>query len=192
MRLTETLYVTTRNEWRQWLKKNHNTKKEVWLIYYKKHTGKKRIPYDEAVEEALCFGWIDSTVRRIDDEKYAQKYTPRRAGSAWSKLNIKRAKAMIQQGRMAKAGLVLFKEIEKNRKESARELAAKKKFDVPADLKKALAKNKEALKNFNDFAPSYKKLYVWWVLDAKKKETREKRIKRVVSRAAQNMKPGMM
>lgn len=186
------MYVTNRNEWRQWLKKNHKVEQEVWLIYYKKHTGKKRIRYDDAVEEALCFGWIDSTVRRIDDEKYAQKYTPRRAGSIWSKLNIERAKKMIKQGRMTKAGLVLFKEVEKSRKVNARERAAKKRFAVPADLKKALAKNKEALKNFNNFAPSYKKLYVWWILDAKKKETRDERIKRVVERAAQNMKPGMM
>jgi len=186
------LYVTNRKAWREWLKKNHTTKKEVWLIYYKKRTGKERIPYNDAVEEALCFGWIDSTVRRIDDERYAQKFTPRRAGSIWSTINIERAQKMIKQGRMTKRGLVLFREVDKNRKESARERAARKRFTVPAELRKALAKKKEALKNFNNFAASYRKTYVWWILDAKKKETRERRVRRVVEWAAQNKKLGMM
>jgi len=186
------LYVTNRNEWRAWLKKNHKTKKEVWLIYYKRHTRKKRIPYDDAVEEALCFGWIDSAVRRIDDERYAQKYTPRRTGSVWSKLNMKRAEKMIKQGRMTKAGLGLFKDVEAKPKESSRAEMVRKKSTVTANLRKALAKNKTAQKNFYNFAPSYKKMYIGWILDAKKKETQERRIRRVVEWAAQNKKPGMM
>ena len=188
----EILYITNRDDWRIWLEKNHKTQKEIWLIYYKKHTSKPRIPYDDAVEEALCFGWIDSTVRRLDDEKYAQKYTSRRSGSIWSRLNIKRAKKMIKQGRMTKAGLVLFKEVGKTGKKSPMAKIVKKKLSVPSDLKKALAKNKKALSNFNNFALSYQKIYIFWITDARKTETRERRIKRVVKWAAQNKKPGMM
>ncbi len=192
MKVSEILYVTNRDEWRAWLKKNHKTKKEVWLTYYKRHTGKKRISYDEAVEEALCFGWIDSIVRRVDDERYAQKYTPRRAGSVWSKLNMRRAKKMIKQGRMTEAGLALFKEVEAKPKEHSRAEMVRKTSSVPGDLRKALAKNRTAQKNFYRFAPSYKKMYIGWILDAKKKQTQERRIRRVVEWAAQNKKPGMM
>ncbi|MGB2982026.1 MAG: hypothetical protein WBC77_12350, partial [Candidatus Zixiibacteriota bacterium] len=104
--MSKTLYVTNRDDWRAWLRKNHSSQKEVWLIYYKKHTGKPRIPYDDAVEEALCYGWIDSTIKRIDEEKYAQKFTPRSEKSNWSELNKRRAKKMIREGRMTQAGLV--------------------------------------------------------------------------------------
>ena len=92
MEATKTLYVTHWKEWREWLEKNYATKQEAWLIYYKKHTGKPIIPYDDAVEEAICFGWIDSIIKRIDDEKYARKFTPRTEDSRWSELNKKRAK----------------------------------------------------------------------------------------------------
>ncbi len=184
------LYVTNRDDWRAWLKKNHAIKNEVWLIYYKKHTGKPRIPYDDAVEEALCFGWIDSTVKKLDHEKYAQKYTPRRAKSIWSELNIKRARKMIREGKMTKAGLVLFKEVGK--KKVTKVKIIKTKFTFPPDLKKELTKNKRALDNFKNFAPSYRKIYIGWIADAKRKETREKRIKQVFKWAMQNKKPGMM
>jgi uncharacterized protein YdeI (YjbR/CyaY-like superfamily) len=190
MNITEKLYVINRNEWRVWLEKNHKSKKEIWLIYYKKHTGKPRIPYDDAVEEALCFGWIDSTVRKVDEEKYAQKYTPRHSGSIWSQLNIKRAHKMIKEGKMTHVGLALFEEAGK--KKSSRIRMMKKKFTVPVDLKKALAKNKNAMNNFDKFAPSYKKMYILWIDDAKKQETRKRRIKRVIEWAAKNKKPGMM
>lgn len=189
---TEKLYVTDRDRWRMWLKKNHKAKKEIWLIYYKKHTGNARIPYDDAVEEALCFGWIDSTVKRIDDEKYAQKFTPRSDKSNWSELNIKRAEKMIREGRMTKAGLAKFDETKKIIQKEKKAKPAKKRLVIPPDLKEALSTNKKALQNFNNFAPSYKKLYIGWIVDAKKKETREKRIRQTVKWAAQNKKPGMM
>lgn len=189
MKITETLYLTNREDWRVWLKRNHKKKKEIWLIYYKKHTGKPRIHYGEAVEEALCFGWIDSTVQRLGNETYAQKFTPRKLRSRWSQLNIKRARDMIEKGKMTNAGLALFKKVAKKK---PRTVVMKKKYVVPSDLRKALAKNKNALANFNNFAPSYRKMYVLWILDAKKKETRVKRIQRVVERSARNEKPGML
>ncbi|MGB2698321.1 MAG: YdeI/OmpD-associated family protein [Candidatus Zixiibacteriota bacterium] len=189
---TEKLYVTDRDRWRTWLKKNHKIKKDIWLIYYKKHTGKPRIPYDDAVEEALCFGWIDSTVKRLDDEKYAQKFTPRNTKSNWSELNIKRARKMIQEKKMTQAGLSKCKDVLKSATKKPKTKTLKKKIVIPSDLKKALTKNKKALENFNNFAPSYKRMYIGWINSAKKKETIEKRIARVVEWSTQNKKPGML
>ena len=108
------LHVTDREEWRTWLEKNHDVEQEIWLIYYKKHTGKPRIPYDDAVEEAICYGWIDSTVKRLDDEKYMQKYTPRKAKSIWSELNKTRAGKMIKAGRMTETGLERIREAKRS------------------------------------------------------------------------------
>jgi len=192
VRITEKLYVTNRDDWRTWLEKNHDTKKEVWLIYYKKHTGKPRIPYDAAVEEALCFGWIDRTVKRINDEKYARKLTPRNAKSKWSELNIKRTKKMIREARMTEAGLAKCKEALKSGGKESKTKPSKKKLVIPPDLKEALVKIRKAWENFNSFAPSYKRQYIGWVTSARKEETREKRINRVVEWAAQNKKPGMI
>jgi uncharacterized protein YdeI (YjbR/CyaY-like superfamily) len=188
----KTLYVVNRDDWRAWLKRNHCSRKEVWLIYYKKHTGKPRIPYDDAVEEALCYGWIDSTVKRIDDEKYAQKFTPRNEKSNWSELNRKRARKMIKAGRMTQAGLVRFKQAGKGKNEETQGTLPKKRLVIPLGLKKALSANKKALENFNNFAPSYRRLYIGWITAAKRKETREKRISQTVKWSAENKKPGMM
>ena len=105
--MSERLLVTTRAAWRQWLEKNHTASKEIWLIYFKKHTGEPRIPYDDAVEEAICFGWIESLIKRIDDEKLCQKFTPRTNIKQWSELNKKRARRMINEKKMTEAGLAL-------------------------------------------------------------------------------------
>lgn len=192
MKKREMLYVTRRQEWRSWLQKHHNAKKEIWLIYYKKHTGKPRIPYDDAVEEAICFGWIDTTVKRIDDEKFAQKFTPRQEKSQWSELNKKRARKMMKEGRMTKAGLAKIKKLLKSDKEGLKPKLAKKKLPMPSDLKKALERNKKAWKNFQNFAPSYQQLYIGWIISAKKEETRTRRTKRAVKMAAENKKYPMM
>ncbi len=189
MKETKTLYVTNRDDWRAWLEKNYETEKEVWLIYYKKHTARPAISYDYAVEEALCFGWIDSIIRRIDDERYARKFTPRKADSTWSQLNIRRARKMIEQGKMTRAGLALFKGIDK---QDLRERHASKRSVAPPDLRTALSKNRKALENFTNFAPSYRRMYIGWITEAKRKETREKRIKQTVKWSAENKKPGML
>ena len=104
MEIGETLYVTTRDEFRDWLIKNHQTKKEIWLIQYKKATKKPSINYVEAVEEAICFGWIDGFEKGMDAERYAIRFTPRRPKSNWTNTNKERARKMIVQGRMTKAG----------------------------------------------------------------------------------------
>jgi uncharacterized protein YdeI (YjbR/CyaY-like superfamily) len=101
MNAFKTLYVSTREEWRRWLEKNGTKESVIWLIFYKKHSGKRSLPYSDAVEEALCFGWIDSIIKRFDDEKYIQKFTPRQEKSTWSTLNVRRVREMIKAGRNA-------------------------------------------------------------------------------------------
>jgi uncharacterized protein YdeI (YjbR/CyaY-like superfamily) len=188
---TKRVYAASRDQWREWLAKNHKAKKEVWLIYYKKHTDKPRIPYDDAVEEAICFGWIDSTVKRLDEEKYAQKFTPRSAKSKWSQLNIQRAKRMIEEGRMTEAGLVKCQDAIKNSKKEPRTKPSKKRLTIPPYLKEALSVNKKVWENFNNLAPSYQRLYIGWIADAKKEETRKKRLKEAMILLKQNKKLGM-
>lgn len=182
--ITETLYVKSRGAWRKWLEKNHAKKKDIWLIYYNKASGKPRIPYDDAVEEALCFGWIDSIVKKIDGEKHAQRYSPRNPKSSWSESNLGRARRMIEQEKMTIAGL------EKLGNALNEKTPKKIGANIPKDLKEALAKKPKARANFEKFAPSYKRHYIWWVESAKQKETRARRIKRVVGFALENRKPG--
>jgi len=189
------IYFKSRSEWRAWLKKNHSkgtsVDREVWLIYYKKHTGKPSIPYNDAVEEALCFGWIDTTVKRIDDERYMQKFTPRNKNSIWSTLNKERAEKMIKEKKMTKAGLEKIKDAKKNGK-WAEAYTSRKQLPLPSDLKIALMKDKTAWTNFKSFASSYQNIYIGWIMNAKREATRKRRIKVVVQRAASNQKPGMM
>jgi len=154
MKIGETLYVKTGKQWRSWLKKHHKSKKEIWLIYYKKHTGKPRIPYNDAVDEALCFGWIDSTVKSIDNGKFAQRFTPRRKGSPISEMNKERVRRLIKQKHMTKYGLnaiVGFFDISKDKKT---------KFVISKDILKALKSDKQAWENFQKFPESYKKIRI--------------------------------
>ena len=182
----KTIYCKDRKEWQSWLQKNYLSEKSIWLVYYKKHTKKLSIPYNDAVEEAICFGWIDGQIKKIDDERYMQRYTPRTSKSRWSVINIERAKRMIKQGHMTKEGLRIFQNGIKNKEV----VPSSKKFVVPTDLKEALAKNKKALNNFKNFAPSAKLAYVYWVDIAKTNETRQKRIRKTVEQIAQNKKFG--
>lgn len=184
------LYVTDREEWRSWLEKNHSTEKEIWLIYYKKHTGRPRIPYDDAVEEALCFGWIDSTVKRIDGEKYCQRFTPRRKKSGWSKLNKARVKELIKNGKMDDAGFVKIEAAKRNgmwdRVTEPVIVDA-----IPASLERALSDNKKAKEFFCGLSPSCQKQYAGWIASAKREETREKRIAEAVRLLNNSQKLGM-
>ena len=190
MKSQKTLYVTNRDDWRTWLEENHDSAKEIWLIYYKKHTGKPRIPYDDAVEEALCFGWIDSIIKRIDDETYMQKFTPRKSRSAWSELNKKRTRTMIRQGRMTEAGLAKIREAKSNGQWNKAALAEQE-FKITPEVKKALSSNKKAWENFSNLSPSQQKQYLGWIMSAKKEETRARRLKEAIKMLSQNKKLGM-
>lgn len=105
MEIGETLYVTTRGQFREWLHKHHASSREIWLVQYKKATGKPTLPFEQALEEAICFGWIDSYMKRIDDERYATRFSPRRPRSNWTETNRARARRMIALGKMTEAGL---------------------------------------------------------------------------------------
>lgn len=190
MSVREELYVTGREEWREWLKRNHASKREVWLVYYKQHTGRPRIPYDDAVEEALCFGWIDSIVRKIDDEMFAQKFTPRTGKSRWSETNKERAVRMVKMGRMTEAGFRRIREAKESGEWSRAALPARK-LAVPAFIRKALEKNGRALRNFEKLAPSQRRLFVGWVSSAKREETRKKRLAEAITLLEKEEKLGM-
>lgn len=185
------LYVKNRVEWREWLEVNHSMTKGIWLIYYKKPSGKPRIPYNEAVEEALCYGWIDGKIKRVNDDYYIQWFTPRRPGSRWSKLNMNRAQKLINEGRMRPAGLEAFEET--NRKpELIYDIKSVNNLPVPDDLMEALKNNIVAYNNFINFPPSSHKLYVLWLTSAKRAETRQARIAIIVERSEKNIRAGMM
>ena len=190
MKSQQTLYITNRDDWRAWLEKHHDSIKEIWLVYYKKHTGTPRIPYDDAVEEALCFGWIDSIIKRVDDETYMQKFTPRKSRSTWSELNRKRVQKLIRQGRMTEAGLAKIREAKKNGT-WAEMVTSKKTFELSPGIKKSLSANKKAWENFNKLSSSQKKQYIGWIMSAKKEETRERRLKEAIKMLTQNKKLGM-
>ncbi|HJQ71214.1 MAG TPA: YdeI/OmpD-associated family protein [Blastocatellia bacterium] len=186
-----TLYVTEREEWRAWLKANHAQVTEIWLIYYKKHTGQSSIPYNVAVEEALCFGWIDSTAKRIDDASFMQRFTPRRDTGNWSEPNKTRARRLIAERRMTEAGLSKISEAvlaELARPPAPR---VKKRLVVPGYFKKAIAEDPQAWENFNKLAPTYRRHYVEWVAAAKRDETRAKRLRKARELLAKNEKLGI-
>jgi uncharacterized protein YdeI (YjbR/CyaY-like superfamily) len=184
------LYVTNRDDWRVWLKANHAKKKEIWLIYYKKHTGKPRIPYEDAVEEALCFGWIDSIIKKTDDKTYSQKFTPRKDTSGWSESNKSRVEKMIKQGRMTEAGMAKIRAAKKNGQWD-KTAASKQMWAMPEELENALTANKKAKSFFDSLAPSYQRQYIGWIASAKRDETREKRIKEAIHLLEQKQKLGM-
>ncbi len=189
MEIGETLYVKEREAWRTWLEMNRDSEKEIWLIYYKKHTGKPVISYDDSVMEALCFGWIDSTVKRLDDEKYARRYTPRRPKSVWSVSNMKRVHRMIKEGRMTEYGLAKIpREVLEGK---LQDRVIPRVLPMPMELEKALAGNPKAKKNWENFPPSHRKMYIYWILDAKRLETRQRRIKKLITMVEENKKPMM-
>jgi len=180
----------SRELWRAWLAENHATVKEIWLIFYKKHVGKSSLTYLEALEEALCFGWIDGLVRRIDDEKHTIRFSPRKESSIWSERNKKRVGKLIKEGRMTEAGLAKITAAQANgqwEKATLREVV----MLVPPELTAALAKNAKARRNFEKLAPSYRKQFIYWVGAAKQDETRQRRVAESVRLLASNQKLGM-
>ena len=189
--MEKTFCPKNRDEWRRWLEKNSATEKEIWLIYYKKHTKKPTVAYADAVEEALCFGWIDSTVKRIDEERYMQWFLPRKTTSIWSLLNKQRAQKMIATGKMTEQGMQLINVAKKNGNWQ-KAYTTKGVQEQPADLVMALSKNTIALRNFKNFSQGMQNRYILYINEAKKPETRKRRIKRVVENAFNNIKPGMV
>jgi uncharacterized protein YdeI (YjbR/CyaY-like superfamily) len=189
--MNKEILFKNRNEWRLWLRKNHNKEMVVWLIYYKKHVNKKSVVQSEAVEEALCFGWIDSIINRIDEERYMQKYTPRNEKSNWSDVNKKRVEKLINNGKMTEAGMNKIRIAKKNG--SWDKIQNFKDIErMPNEFEIALSKNEIAISNFNQLAPSHKKQYIYWIGSAKKEETRKRRSEKAIQSLIKNEKLGLV
>lgn len=182
----KTFHARTRKEWRNWLEKNHQSENSVWLIIYHKSSETESIYYNDAVEEAICFGWIDSIAHKRDDESKYQFFSRRKPKSNWSKANRERAEKMTAANLMTESGKKLIELAKKTGTWDA--LTDVQNAVIPEDLQKELNNDKTALKNFLSFPPSSKRIILEWILNAKKAETRNKRIKETVRLAADNIK----
>lgn len=178
---TNTFYAKDRKAWRKWLDENHLTSEGVWLIYYKKDSGKTRVDYADAVEEALCFGWIDSTLNPIDEHSYMQLFTPRKPKSGWSKLNKDRIARLIEQGLVMPAGLEKI-DIAKQHG-TWHKLDGIESYSIPEELETAFKKNKKAKAFFDTLSNTNKKYILYYVNGAKLAATKAKRIDEIISAA---------
>ncbi len=194
-RQDEILSLPTAVEWRAWLAEKHDKRSVVWLVFYKKSTRSGQhsnwIRYEEAVREALCHGWIDSLVKRVDERRYRQKFTPRKAKSKWSASNKKRIAALQAEGKLAAAGKRL---IAAAKRDGSWDLLpdAEKQYGMPAELEEVLANNETAAANFGALPPSHKKRYALWIASAKRPATRQRRATRAATMLAAGERLGLM
>lgn len=179
-------YFKTTVEWRSWLEENHNISTGVYLIFYKVGSKMQSMRWEEAVKVALCFGWIDSTAKRLDDECRRQYFCPRRDKSVWSKLNKTYIESLIAENLMHEAGLTKIEIAKQNGSWTA--IDDVENLVIPPDLQKAFDENPNAFENYMNFSPSYRKSYLYWLNHAKREETRQKRIKEIVSLCFENIK----
>lgn len=177
----ETVTAKDRVEWRRWLAKNFSRSEEIWLVFYKKATGKQTVSYDHAVEEALCFGWVDGMKKKLDEERYAFRFTPRKPNSQWSKSNLQRAERLIAEGKMTPAGLKVYNS--GDRRETPRMPT-----ELPSDLEQLFRKQRAAWTNYQQFPPGYRRVTAGWVASAKKEETRIKRLEKLMEYSARNQR----
>jgi uncharacterized protein YdeI (YjbR/CyaY-like superfamily) len=185
------VHVSTRGQWRRWLAESHNKEEDgIWLVFYKKETGRPSLQYEESVEEALCFGWIDSIIRRIDDDKYCRKFTPRRDGSRWSASNRMRVEKIIKEGRMTEFGLAKVEAAKRsgNWEKDPRPVIS---MELPQELSEALAGNRKARDFLEGLAPTYRKHFIGWIVAAKRPETRARRLKESLALLARGERLGL-
>jgi uncharacterized protein YdeI (YjbR/CyaY-like superfamily) len=179
-----TLRVRSRGQWRAWLAKHHTSSPGIWLVFHKRHTGVTSILYEDAVREALCFGWIDSLIKRLDDNRYAVKVTPRKPTSKWSNLNRKRWAELKAAGLLTEVGLLAAP--------TTNTYAAKPVIpDLPSYIARAFRENTTAWEFFQKLAPSHRRYFVAWIHTAKRPETREKRIRESIRLLAARKKLGL-
>lgn len=196
MREIEHIFFNSRESFRSWLEKNHDRSPGVWMIVYKKHANIECIKYNEALEEALCFGWIDSIIKKIDDDQYVRKFTPRTNTSKWSELNKKIVMALIKKSKMTEEGLkkidIYLKtgKVDWENKDLKKE-KEKNDFDVPDFILKEFTKNEPALKYFNNLSQTYKRQYILWITNAKREETIHNRLKESIELLKENRKLGL-
>jgi uncharacterized protein YdeI (YjbR/CyaY-like superfamily) len=183
----EQFYPESTNEWRQWLQENHIIAKSIWLIYYKKKAKKPTISWSEAVDEALCFGWIDSTAKPIDSDRYKQFFTKRKPTSVWSKVNKNKIKQLESEGKIMPAGFASIAIAKENGSWSI--LDEVEELIVPKDLEMAFEIHANSKEYFETLSNSIKKAILQWLVLAKRPETRQKRIEEIASLASQQQKP---
>lgn len=186
MKTKEELYFRNAAEWRAWLHENHDKSTGLYLIFYRVNSASESMRWEEAVQVAICYGWIDSTVRRIDEERRKQMFTPRKDKSVWSKLNKTYIEKLIADNLMHESGLAKIETAKLNG--SWTSLDAVENHEMPEDLKLAFDQNKKASENYHNFSPSYRKSYLYWLNQAKRKETRNSRIIEIIRLCEQNMK----
>ena len=182
------LPLVDREAWRAWLRENHATEKDAWLTITKKHAAKPGISYEDALDEALCFGWIDGLMRSLDEETFSLRFSPRKARSIWSEGNKQRAERLIEQGQMTEAGLQAIRQAKENRewdKAAEREDTSV----LPSDLEEALQRDGRIWLNWESLAPSRRKQYIYWITSAKRQETRERRIPETVAMVEESRRP---
>ncbi len=179
MKLGKTLHLTDRKKWRAWLREHYKTEKEIWLVYYKKATGKPRIEYNDAVEEALCFGWIDSIVKSLDKDRSAQRFSPRKPKSKYSPANQERLRKLLKQRKV-------IKEV----RDTLGDLSEEQ-FKVPDDILKEIKANKEAWKHFQIFSDAYKRIRIGFIDGARKRpEEFKKRLRYFIKMTEKNKQYG--
>jgi len=181
----ETLDVRTRREWRRWLGKHHANKQVIWLVFHKVHTGVECLGYDDAVEEALCYGWIDSIVRRLDEDRFARKFTPRKANSVWSPSNRRRYADLKERGLLAEPGL-RRPPTEKTDNRPRPGASA-----LPSYIEETLKHDRRAWQHFQKLAPSHRKMYIGWIDSAKREETKQRRLREAMGLLAEGKKLGL-
>ena len=186
METKELKYFKTPAALRKWYKTNHKKNSELWIGLYKKDSGKPSVTYPQALDEALCFGWIDGIRKKINEEVYTIRFTSRKPKSYWSAVNIKKANALIKSGKMEQAGL---KEFEKRDKEKSGSYSFERaNVKLTTAFEKKFKSNKKAWKFFQSSPPSYQKPATWWVMSAKQEETRLKRLQQLISDSENGLK----
>ena len=181
----EMLDVQNRQEWRKWLRKHCGSESEIWLVFHKRHTGVETLSYNDAVEEALCYGWIDSIVRGLDEDRYTRKVTPRKADSKWSTINRRRYASLKKRGLLAAPGL---KRAPTGRSGDAPRPSV---VALPSYIEKALQSRPRAWQHFKQLAPSYRRAYIGWIDSAKRQETKERRLREALGLLAAGKKLGL-
>jgi len=179
MEITQTLSVTNRDEWRVWLETNFHTEKEIWLVYYRKKAEKPRIPYNDAVEEALCFGWIDSIIKNLDEERNVQRFSPRKLQSQYAQTNKERLKRLIKQGKV-------IPEVQDSLVDLDLET-----FEYPIDIMKAICENKRAWENYQKYSGSYQRIRIAYIDSGRQRPGEfEKRLKHFLRMTEQDKQYG--
>lgn len=181
----KTFDAPTAADWRAWLAQHHQSESEIWLVFHKRHTGRTSITYDDAVDEALCFGWIDSLIRRLDDDRYARKFTPRKPGSRWSTANCKRYAQLQESGRLTPAGLKLAPAGDPV------DAPRPSLVNLPPYIEQALKDHRAAWEFFQSLAPSHRRLYIGWIDSAKREDTKAKRLREAIAKLAAGEKLGL-